>query len=249
MPLPLAPLVAFALGVLLGTRQGGALGARGWNRARAAARLFAFFALFPTLAFGALVRPRWAMLHLFGELPLPSAATLAGAALASAFVELGHRAAERLETSPRSTLRVLTAVPLLTVLLVGVVLHRRIGLSLPSTPTTQPELLLHSTFGLFLLGIDVVVLLALGLTGYAIEALNEPIYVTPEPLGVDPLRGPRASSLTAIRAIREQSVAAKAPLDTSLLDASNRAPTRRAVSSVQVVKAVSDSSRQPPRKS
>lgn len=171
MPVVLAPLLTFSLGLLLAQRQRGALGADGSARARTYVLLFTALVVLPALLVLALEQPRWALLHLTNNPGIPSAALLGAALLAGSAVVAGHRLGAELETlSARAALAV-TFAP--TAALVVVALMKRHALlRLGTTPGGDAIPLLGSGFELVLLGIDGLLILGFVLTAGAIDKLR-----------------------------------------------------------------------------
>lgn len=171
MPVVLAPLFTFSLGLLLAQRQRGALGADGSARARTFVLLFAALVVLPGLLVTALEQPRWALLHLTQRPDIPSAALLGVALLAGSATVGGHRLGAELETlSERAALGV-TLAPTVALLAVAL-LKRHALLRLGTTPGGDPIPLLGSGFELVLLGIDGLMILGFVLTAGAIDKLR-----------------------------------------------------------------------------
>ncbi|MBK6516136.1 MAG: hypothetical protein IPM79_03195 [Polyangiaceae bacterium] len=198
MPLLIAPLVALSVGLLLGLRSPGALGARGAAVARTCVAWLAALAFFPALAVISLSEPAWATLHVLGEAEVPSFILLLASALVSSLVLVGYRAARSLATSPRDggpRVGALTAaIPAAFALVLLAALRDRVGLLEPAHGRTPEVALVSSRFALALLTLDGLLGVATWLTSRALDDLAQ---ATPRNAGR--LGRPRRPSATPAR--------------------------------------------------
>lgn len=141
---------------------------------RRAARWFAWLAFLPVVAFCALSRPAWALLHFEPPFSLPSAVLLLAAMGSALLVPLGHAWAAQLgETSPRA--RWLVAVLPASLALMVVVLLRHRSLVLTRARGNAPaEELFGSAWGAAVLALDVLLGVALWLTASHLSTQETP---------------------------------------------------------------------------
>lgn len=177
MPLVIAPLVGLALGIALGARKAGALGAGGAEASERCALAFALLAFFPAVAFAALYEPSWSYLHLGFASGVPAFATLVASAVASATVVAGHRAGRSLAARPGRGALVGTTIPLGFALLLAAGLRHRLAVLVHAgTPTaSSPAVaLLGSRFSVGLGAIDALLAVATWLTLRSIDSIASP---------------------------------------------------------------------------
>ena len=210
MPLVVAPLVAFALGALLGFALG--LPERGADLrfGRAVAAWFAVLGFAPVPAYFAWSVPSWSFAYFVNGDHVPSAVSLAAVALAAAFVVVGFEVAQRAiaDERPRAALGAGFASAALAMLLVAM-LARRLwlvgsyaevtgGFAVPSLATTST--------GIAVLGLDGLLGLALWT---ALSALRAPSSARAKPPPAMPLGigtsapAPKALSPRARRTSRD----------------------------------------------
>lgn len=194
MPLLIAPLVALSIGLFLGLRSPGALGARGAAAARACVAWLAALAFFPAVAVASLCRPAWATLHVLADSSLPSFALLLASGAAASVLVLGYRLGRSLALAPRDRgprLPALTAlIPAAFALLVLLAMRERLALLEPAHGRAAALPLAGSRFALAppaLLGLLAIATL---LTTRALDELADASPREGARLG----RGPRAGS-------------------------------------------------------
>ncbi|NUP05072.1 MAG: hypothetical protein HOW73_03310 [Polyangiaceae bacterium] len=179
MPLVIAPLVALAVGMFLGLRNAGSLGARGGAVAERCMVWLALLGFFPVLAFGGLYQPGWAFLHIVDASRIPSFVALLVAAFASSLVVVGHRAGRTLGTMPnqdgsRVPLGILAAaIPLAFSVIVLGALHARVLVVEPARRAAEAVSLFGSRFGIGLALMDLLLAAAVWLTFRELEALED----------------------------------------------------------------------------
>ncbi len=167
MPLLVAPLFAVSLGLCFGLLTLDGRGARGYLAARSSVRLFALVAFFPALILPALLRPAWAAMHFANR--APSAVALVGAALAALIIPIVYERATVLGALSRGRAAAAAALPGVLGLAVLVLLHHRTLVLTPAVPRIQEaEPLFGSVMGVAFVLVDVLLLVAAGLTAFAL---------------------------------------------------------------------------------
>ncbi len=131
MPAPLAPLVGFALGVLLAwlARPSESPDERLWDRPTLAVALYALFVYAPASAYFAVFAADWSFAYLLDGRAIPSALLLVLVLLDAAAPVLGFLAGRRALARPSlPALTWLAALPLLGATIPLVALHARFGI-------------------------------------------------------------------------------------------------------------------------
>lgn len=185
MPLLVAPFIALSVGILLGSRRAGSLGARGGAVAHRCATWLAVLGFFPVVAFFSLYRPAWAYLHIVDGAALPSFVTLLLAAAASSLVVLGHSVGRKLGALPQSDgagprlgqaspmSMIAAAIPFAFAVLLLAAMPSRVLVVEPARGVVEAVRLTDSRFGLGLLLMDLLLALAVWLTARAERELEE----------------------------------------------------------------------------
>jgi hypothetical protein len=193
MPLPLAPLVAFAIGVLLAWR------ARietspdepAWNEHTLAVTLYALLVFAPVASYFAAFATDWSFAYLVDGRHVPSALSLAVVLVAAGAVVGGFLAARRaLERRAPNELVWLAGCPLALVLVAVAAAHDRLSVDATYDQFASDfgrEPLFTGRLGAALLWMDGILVAGAVLTARTLGLAKQPRQTAPEPVPSAPV--------------------------------------------------------------